>query len=184
MRTKGTTVKAIQNFVKEKFSAHYNDWLNNLPQKSRDIMNGPIYATDWYPFQEGAVLPTHHLKMFFEQNALKAAWQSGRHSADATLTGVYKIFVKVAYPSYIIKRASKITATYYENVVVDSSEETQNSVVVTIIKFEEIDKLIEHRIGGWMERALELSGCKEVKIRITKALSKGDIETRFEISWK
>ncbi len=184
MRTKGTTVKAIQNFVKAEYPNQYNDWLNSLPPKSREIMNGAIYATDWYPIQEGAVLPTYHLKMFFDQNSLKAAWHSGRHSADATLTGVYKIFVKVANPSYIIKRASKITATYYENVVVDSGEETKNSVVVTIYKFEQIDKLIEHRIGGWMERALELSGCSDVKMRITKALSKGDIETRYEITWK
>ena len=184
MRTKGTTVKAIQNFVKDQYPAKYDDWLNKLPTKARELMSGAILATDWYPLEEGAVLPTYHLKMFFDENSLKAAWQSGRHSAGATLTGVYRIFVKVANPSYIIKRASKITATYYENVVVKSSEETSNSVVVSIIEFEGLDRMIEHRIGGWMEKALELSGCKEVNIRIVKSLTRGDNITKYSITWK
>lgn len=184
MRTKGTTVKAIKNFVIDKYPNKYNDWLEKLPAKSKEIMKGTILATDWYPLNEGAIIPTHHLKMFYAENALKAAWEAGRHSAGATLTGVYKIFVKVANPSYIIKRAAKITATYYENVVVESSEETKNSVVVSIIKFEELDKMIEQRIGGWMEKALELSGCKEVKIRIIKSLTRGDSITKYSISWK
>ena len=184
MRTKGTTVKAIQSFVKDQYPKKYNDWLESLPAKSKSIMEGTILATAWYPLNEGAIIPTHHLKMFYAENSLKAAWEAGRHSAGATLTGVYKIFVKVASPSYIIKRAAKITATYYENVVVESSEETSNSVVVSIIEFNELDRMIEQRIGGWMEKALELSGCKGVKIRIAKSLTRGDNITKYSIIYR
>jgi len=184
MRTKGTTVKAIQNFVKDVYPQKYDEWIKNLPNESQKIMTEAIYATDWYPLNDGAIQPTYHLKMFYDENSLKAAWEAGRHSASITLTGVYKVFVKMANPSYVIKRASKITATYYENVVVDSGEETKNSVVVTIYEFPELHRLIEQRIGGWMERALELSGCSDIKTRITKSLTKGDGQTRYEINWK
>ena len=184
MKVKGTTVKSIKQFVKDTWPDRYEIWLNSLPKASKDIMSGSIYATDWFPLQEAAVTPTYYLKMFYNEDNFKAAWQAGRYSAETTLTGVYKVFVKVANPGYIIKRASRITATYYENVKVDSSETTSNSVVVTIHKFEDLDKMIEYRIGGWMERALELSGCDGVRIRITQSLTKGDAITKYKITWK
>ncbi len=184
MRTKGTTVKSIQNFVKDKWPNKYNDWLENLPPESRKVLEGTILATQWYPLKEGAVLPTYHLKMFYDNNSLKAAWEAGRHSAESSLTGVYKIFVKLANPGYIIKRASKIMATYYENAILETGETTKNSVALNITKFEDLDKMIEHRIAGWIEKALELSGCKDIKIRITKSMTKGDAISEYKVSWK
>lgn len=183
MKTKGTTVKAIQNFVKGNFPDRYDEWLNSLPAKSKEIMTGAILATDWYPLKEGVVLPTRQLKMFFAENSLKAAWEAGRYSASTTLTGVYKIFIQMANPHYGIKRAAKATATYYENAVVESKNTGATSSEVYIIKFEDLDRMIEQRIGGWIERALELSGCENVKIRISKSLTRGDERTTFVISW-
>lgn len=184
MEVKGTTVKSIQSYVKDKWPERYYEWLDNLPVQSKEIMKSAIYATSWYPLNEGLVLPTHHLKMFFDGNSLKAAVEAGRYSAEDTLTGVYRIFVKMANPGYIIKRASKIMATYYKDSLLEVKETYQKSVVIDITKFENLDKMVEYRITGWMEKALELSGCKEVKVRISKSMTKGDEFTRYTCSWK
>lgn len=184
MKTKGTTVKSIHSFVKEKWPNNYPDWLDNLPEKSKEIMSSAILATAWYPIKEGAVLPTYHLKMFFDDDPLKAAWAAGRYSAEATLTGVYKIFVKVANPGYIIKRASKIMSTYYENAILERGEATDKSVVLIITKFEDLDQMIEYRIAGWIEKSLELSGCEDIKVKITKSITKGDAVTQYDMTWK
>jgi len=184
MRVKGTTVKSIQSFVKEKWPQRYDEWLNSLPQSSKDIMSDAIYATNWYPLNEGAVIPTYTIKMFFEDNSLKAAVESGKYNAEATLTGVYKIFVKMSNPGYIIKRASKIMSTYYEDTLLEVGETTSNSVILDITKFEQLDKMIEYRISGWIEKALELSGCKDINVRISLSMTKGDSITRYFVTWK
>jgi ribosomal protein S17E len=184
MKVKGTVVKSIQQFVKDKWSNQFNDWINNLPLASKNIMNNAIYATDWYPIDEAVIQPTYHLKMFFDDNSLKAAIESGKYSAEATLTGVYKIFVKFANPGYIIKRASKIMGTHYEDAILDVGETTNKSVVLFIKKFDKIDKMIEYRIAGWIEKGLELSGCNDIIVRVIKSLTKGDDVTEYKMTWR
>ena len=44
--------------------------------------------------------------------------------------------------------------------------------------------MIEYRIAGWIEKALELSGCEDIKIRITKSMTKGDAISEYKVSWK
>ncbi len=184
MRVKGTVVKSIQQYVKDKWAAKYNDWLENLPSGAKTIMSNPIYATDWYPLNEGVILPTHHLKMFFDDNSIRAAMEAGKHSAEVSLTGIYKIFVKMANPGYIIKRASKIMATYYENAVLDVGESSSKSVTLLIKEFDNLDKMVEYRIAGWIEKGLELSGCSDIIVRITKSKIKGDDVTEYRMTWK
>ncbi len=184
MEIKGTAVKSIDQFVRYKHSERYTEWLNALPIGSKEIFNEPILATNWYPMVEAGVVPTRMIGKMIYGNELKGAWESGRYSADSALTGIYKVFVKVASPSYIINRASKIFSTYYtpSEVVVPSS--SSHNVVVQITKFEIPDVIIEARIGGWIERALELSGCTDIKVLITMSLTNGDAYTNYEISWK
>lgn len=47
-----------------------------------------------------------------------------------------------------------------------------------------MDKIIEHRIGGWMERALEICGSKNVTVRITKSMTENAEYTEYSIIWK
>ena len=45
------------------------------------------------------------------------------------------------------------------------------------------EHVIEHRIAGWCERALEFTNCKNVKANITKSLRNGDDLTEIVITW-
>ena len=56
--------------------------------------------------------------------------------------------------------------------------------MVRITDFSEMDKIIEYRIGGWMERAIEICGCTNVTINITNSLAENDPFTEYKVSWK
>ncbi|NOZ46715.1 MAG: hypothetical protein GXO79_08015 [Chlorobi bacterium] len=183
MEIKGSAVKSIKDFVEKKYPNDFNNWLNSLPDESRAILNSPIYATSWYPMEVAAVTPTRKLGEMFFKDVKKGAWETGRFSAEMALRGVYKIFVKATSPSYIIKRASKIFVTYYSPTELMVANSDSKSVVLHITKFPVPNKTIEYRIAGWMEKALELSGCKNIKIRITKSMTMGNDITEFSISW-
>ena len=45
MKIKGSAVKATPDFVKEKFGSRYSEWVKSMPEKSRIIIEQPIYAT-------------------------------------------------------------------------------------------------------------------------------------------
>lgn len=183
MEVKGTAIKSISDFVKKEHSAKYTDWLRELPEASRNLIKGGIYATDWYPLEEAAIIPTRKIAEMFFPDLRTGAWQCGRFSAEQSLTGVYKLYVRMSKPSHIIARASKIFSTYYRPSEMNVAKETSKSVELHITKFDMLDKIIEFRIAGWMEKALEMSGCKNISIKLPSSITRGDQLTIYTINW-
>ena len=63
-------------------------------------------------------------------------------------------------------------------------EKEEKRVVLHIKEFPELERLVELRICGWIERALEISGSKSVNVRITKSLTKQDAVTEIIVEWQ
>ena len=184
MEIKGTAVKTIPDFVKSKFPNRYDEWISSLPENSKKIISSTIFANNWYPAEDAAVIPTQYIgKILFSNNPTKAAWESGRYSAEVGLTGIYRFFVKASSPSFIISLGGKILSTYYRPSEMKVVSSTSNSINMHITKFPGIDVILENRIAGWVQKALEISGCKNVSIVITQSLTRGDSVTEFKINY-
>lgn len=182
MEIKGTAVISITHFVKDKFSSRYDEWMNSLPADSAEIMN-TVMTSSWYPIQQSMIEPTRKICDMFYEGKETGALELGKYSADYSLKGVYKLFVKFGSPSFIISRASQIMPTFYKDSEMKVISETKNGTVVQITRFASIDRLLELRIAGWMERALEICGCKNIKLAIPRSLTRGEPVTEFVISW-
>lgn len=184
MEVKGTAVKSIKEYVETKYRTQYQEWIQLLPESSQHIMNGGIFANNWYPMKDAAVEPTKALaKKFYNNDIPKAARESGRYSAEVGLKGVYKIFVRVASPNYIMQRAGRVFTSYYSPSDISVVNSHDKGLTLHITKFPQPEEVIEHRIAGWCERALEFTNCKNVKADITKSLAKGDSLTEIVITW-
>jgi hypothetical protein len=183
MEIKGTAVKSISDFVKEKFYNYYDDWLNSLPEESKKIMSNPVLPNEWFPLIEAAIIPTNKLHPLIFTDEFEGARQSGRYSAEIALMGIYKFFVKMATPNFVIGKASRIMSTYYRPSELEIVESSSKHAIMSLSHFPESHPCIEYRIAGWCERALEISGCKEVTVTISKSLSNGDPLTEFLIKW-
>jgi len=183
MEAKGTAVKSISEFVRAKFPTRYDEWLNSLPVESQTIFKNPIFQNDWYSLETAILTPTDKLCQLFFHNTPEGARQCGRHSAETALTGIYKFFLLVATPSFIMGKASGIFTTYYRPVEMKLVESSSNHCLLHILKFPESHPLIEYRIAGWCERALEIANCKGVTVGITQTLTKGHPLTEFFVRW-
>jgi len=184
MEIKGTAVKSINDFVQLKFRERYTEWINILPKASKDIMLNPIYSTNWYPLEEGGVIPTEKLGLLFYGNANKGAWESGRFSAEMALTGVYKVFIKLTTPAYIIDRASKIFSTYYQPGDFSVTGRGSHYVLMELRNFTHLPTIVEQRICGWVQKALEINNCTNVLPIVTKAISDGEEFTEIKVTWE
>ena len=93
-------------------------------------------------------------------------------SAEVRFHGVLKLLVKIPSPNSLIEQGRRISALLLSSLHHSSpGQRTRNTALVRITHFPELDKTTEFRICGWMERALEISGCKEVKVEIIKSLT-------------
>jgi hypothetical protein len=184
MYVKGTAVKSIQDFVQTKHSDKYTEWLRTMPEASRNIMSKPVYVSDWYPVKDAAVDPTIAIgKVIFDGDSIKAGMETGRFSSESALNGVYKIFVKMATPQFIIGRSGKILPSYYDPSDISVKESGPKHVILNISRLPMNHEVLEARIFGWIQKALEVTGCKNVLVNPTKSMTKGDSITELRISW-
>lgn len=183
MEVKGVAVKSIQLFVEKKHSDRYNEWLNSLSEKSKLIFNGRIIDGAWYDMHDAVVEPTDKICKLFYNGSERGAWESGKFSAEIGLKGIYSFFIKVLSPEFLISRASNIISTYWRPCEIKAGKTDKNIAFLHIIKFDEPNNLVEQRIGGWIEKAFEICGCKNLNISITKSLAKGDELTEYKSIW-
>ena len=180
MQVKGVSVKSVVEYIKKQYPQQYRDWLNALPDNSQVIFKDFVRVNEWYPLTAALTLPIKTVgKLFFNDDWKKAARIMGRFSADDALTGIYKLYVKIGTPRHIIDRAGRIMSAYFQPSEIRIVKSDKSSLVMHIIKFDEPDEAIENNIAGWIERALEISGCKDVEILITKSLARKDTFTEF-----
>ena len=185
MKVSGEAMLSIPIFVIKKFGRKaYNQWLDSISPEARKVYSNPISKSDWYPLKKMMIEPTKKICELFYNNSLRGGWDCGRYSAEYGLKGIYKILVKLRSPQVLIKKGSSILSNYYKPSDVEVLEQTKSHVIVRILKFPEITPCLEYRMAGWMERAVEISGCNHVSVDITKSLTKDDPYTEFNVRWK
>ncbi len=184
MQVKGTGIKTTKEFVKSHFESEYSTWIENLPLKSKELYTFNVEFTGWFPIQEAYIQPLENIiSMFYKGNSVEGGKAIGRFSADYALKGVYKVFLLVASPQFLMRRASKIMKTFYKPCKINVAENGNKSVVLTILRFDKMNEALEHRIGSWYQRALELANCKRVTYTIQKTLTKNDSATEIVFNW-
>jgi hypothetical protein len=184
MEIKGTAVSSLPLFIDSKFGKQgLEEWLDSLPEETSKVFRFNILAGKWYPINEFLKVPTKKICDLFYNGDLKGAVESGRFSAEHGLKGVLKIFVKMGSPSFIVSRASSVLPAYYKPSKMETLNNDKNNAVVRITEFPEIDEMVEHRIKGWIEKALEIQGCSSTSVKIVESMAKGKSHTRFDVSW-
>jgi hypothetical protein len=184
MEIKGSAVKSIPDFIKKTHPEKYKAWMEALPETSKKLFKDGIMPSNWYPMKEAAEVPTEVLGKLLYDSAPQGAWQCGRFSAENSLTGIYKFFIKAASPFFIVDKAGKIFTTFYQPSAMEVVQKGPDYVVLHITRFDEPSDLIEHRVAGWIERAMEIHGFGYVLVEITKSLARGDELTEFHVSWR
>jgi hypothetical protein len=183
MEIKGSAVRSIPDFIRKTQPEKYQIWLDALPEASQVYFRENILPSNWYPLRNAAVIPTEVMGKVLFNDPVKGAWQCGRYSAETALTGIYKFFIKAASPFFIVDKAGKIFTTFYQPSAMEVTEKGSDYVVLHITRFDEPDALIENRIAGWIERAMEIHGFGYVQVDIPLSLARGDAYTELRVKW-
>jgi len=184
MEIKGSAVKSIPDFIKKNHQEKYSEWLSSLPEESRIIFQDVVLPSNWYSLKDACIIPTEKLGEVIYNDTLKGAWNCGRYSAEIALTGMYKLFIKAASPFYIISKASKIFSTYYQPSNMEVTEKGDDWVILQISRFDEMHPVIENRIAGWIEKAMQIHGVSSVTVNFSKSMTRGDAITEIRVTWK
>jgi hypothetical protein len=185
VKVKGEVLISLPLFIKKKFGeSKFERWLKTLSPEANKVYSSPIEPKEWFPIHEMVIEPTIVICDMFYNKSLMGAWECGRFSAEYGLKGIQKVLAKLATPQVLITKASAILPGYYSPTKLEIVENAKNTIVLHITEFDGIDKIIENRIAGWIQRSGEISGGRHVDVKITRSLSQNDIYTEFHVTWK
>ncbi len=181
---KGMSIIPTAEFVRQRYGDDgYRRWLDALTPQTREVIAVGVLPTTWYSLDEMFVKPTVKICELFFGGDSRGAWELGRFSADFALSGIYKIFVKIGSPSWMVKKATRILPSYYRPArgeLIDSSSTMARFRIYDLI---ERTGVAELRIAGYLERGLEISGARNCNVKVLKSQSLGDVFPEIEMSW-
>ena len=185
MEIKGTSVRGTFDFMKLRFPTHFDHWINEMPESAQNIMKNLILTSKWYPIEDGLIIPIETIgKLFYNGDSQYAAHYMGRCHAEITLTGIYKFFVQLNSPRFIISRGLEVMNTYFRPCTFEVKILETNVVIIQLQEYSNPHIIIEASIAGWTERAIEISGGKNVQTEIVKSLTRNDPYTEIVICWE
>jgi len=185
MEVKGEAMISLPIFIIKKFgNKAFMKWLNELTPDARKVYSSPINKNQWFPIESMLTEPTIKICDIFYNGSMLGAWECGRFSAEYGLKGISRILAKLSSPEVLIKKAAMIFQNYYKPSELIIHDYSSEHVIVHITKFTGFNEYIENRIAGWMQRAIEISGCKHVTVKIPQSLTKHNPVTEYIIYWK
>ncbi len=182
---KGVVIKSTAKMILDKFGQYgLKKWLELISPAARRIYTSEINPEAWFPLKELLIEPMANIaQLFYDWDLKKAAWDFGRMSADFRFQGISKLLVKIPKPNTLIEKAGEFMTSYYRPCQINVPLSDKKHCVVRITQFPDLDKTTEFRICGWMQRALEISGCKNVKVEIVKSLTNFQPVSEYELRW-
>lgn len=184
MQVKGTSLIATEKFIRQQFGSDgYERFLQALPQGSKTLFSSTVLSPNWYPIEDAFYRPMQTVCDLFYQGKAQGAREMGHFSALDALKGVYKVFVRVASVDFVLKKTANIFATYYQPGKMEVAERGDRRIILRMTGISMPHPLLEERICGYLEGALEVCGEKEGRVLVAKSMASGDDCTDFVVRY-
>jgi hypothetical protein len=187
-QVKGSTLVPRINYLK----AHdpggvWDRFLAGLTRECADQVTSGLMTHEWYPLDHYVQI-SRGIDRILGRGDLKLVWELGRYSAEEALKGIYKVFLKIGSPEFVVSAAATIWKQYYDtgrlSILKEDAADGRKHYRLTVQGFQQEDDAIWLSIGGWIERTLELSGARRVKVEWSRQGLRPGVNCEYACSWE
>ena len=183
VQIKGATIKEAVTQIKTRAGDQaFQKILGLLDEDTRKMFEGEIIASTWYPLDNYARFLEVEVRVL--ANGREEVITRGAEVAnERSLRGIYKAFVKVGSPEYVMERIAAVHTTYFQGVSVDVQLPEPRKALIKYTGFEKQHRIMGFAIIGFFKKALEISGAKDVVIHFSTPIEDGKGYSELSISW-
>ncbi len=162
----------------------YRKVLNDLNPETRQRFEKTIFlSSGWYPLDDFVQFIASDVKLTADGNVKELTARS-ESIIESQLRGIYRVFVKIGSPEFVINRIAKTHESYFRGVSIDAKLAAPKKAIVRYTGFECRQSLIGFVIVGFFKKALEISGATDVSVVFTTPIEKSAGSCELEITWK
>lgn len=185
MEVKGTAVSATVDYVRATHGPEgLAKLLEHLPADSRQLLIDRVLPSVWYPFMAGFVAPTKAVCDLFHGGDPTGAWKVGRFAAESALKGIYKALFLFISPRTVVERGPGILTNYYRPMEARVKQLADTRFAVVMTGMTERSVYFDHRVAGYVERAVEMTNAKELSVQVVASSGQGADRTEIHFVWK
>ena len=183
MKIKGSAIISTIDYIKIHFGEEgKKEIFERLPEEEQEIVNQTVFSTMWYPFSIFINL-NQFTDSKFGKGDLELVRIMGAYGAEHDLKTIYKLFYRITSPQFILKRASQVFSTYYDQGHLQVLDSSSDWALIELSDFPGITEVYLQRISGWMEKTVELSGGKHPKVVAMRKSKNGNSVVEFKATW-
>jgi uncharacterized protein (TIGR02265 family) len=183
-RIGGNILLARRTFVQERGGQVWERVLARLPEDDRKALRRTLLVTTTYPFELNLRLDEAIAQELYPGEPERAFREMGRASAEVNLNGPQKAFLREGDPQHLLSFAETIYAYYYAEGRRTYQKTGPTTAVLTTYDAPQATRGDCLTVVGWHERAIELSGGRNVKVVETKCRSRGQLVCEYQCSWE
>lgn len=177
-KQKGTNIVALRKLFRDKDPVIEKEFLEQLSPELQRIYKNAVATTMTDVEKQTEIYQAAALILFpIDSNPL---YRLGLEIADRSYRGIYKLFLRIPTPSFIITKAAMIWGTYYDKGKGSVEHITKNSGHFVLRDIPELPNPALAYIAGHSVKLLELAGAKNVQLEIDDHDSNC---WRFIITW-
>lgn len=184
MNVKGSALRSTLNYLREHFTAdRVRRVMERLPAGQRSAVEKPVLTSSWY--DADVLYGLMHAMASEAGGDPKELYRMlGRQSCDDGLNTVYKVFFKVGTPSFMLKFTLQVWSNYYSEgkMVLVAGGSQAAHLKLEDVRF--VDEAICCRVTGWLERALELAGARDIHMIHEPCSIRGGAACEWKAVWK
>ena len=183
VQIKGSVIKETINQIKSRAGDDaLRKILELLDEETRTICQGEIYSSTWYPLDIFTRFLEVEIRVLADGRE-ETVTRGSEVVIEKQLRGIYKAFVKLGSPEFVIKRIAAVHETYFQGVPIEVHLQGPGQAVVRYTGFEKQHRIMGFAIIGFFKKALEISGAKAVALCFNVPIEEGQPFAELSISW-
>ena len=180
---KGTVVlQSIDSIKARGGEEEFARILAELDAETRSAFDGPISPWKWYSLDAFAALLDADIRLTANGDREVLIARSEK-VIEGQLRGIYKMFIKLGAPAFVIRRISSVHQAYFNGIHFIPEFGESNEALIKYVGFEPRHEILGYAIIGFYRKALEISGAKQVTANFTVPISAGGPYAELKITW-
>lgn len=184
LHIKGTSVLDTVEAIKARAGkAELDKIISHLDPETQEIFQRPISPSSWYScdaFSRFLEADLRETAGGDEQELVRRA----EAVIEKQLSGIYKVFVRLGSPEFIIRRIAAVHSTYFDGVQIIPEMKGSNAATIQYIGFSPSHRIMGFLILGFFWKALEISGAKKVDVHFTVPIEAGEQFSELALTWE
>lgn len=179
----GVLVSRLNMLRQQGGQARVDEVLRRLPPEDQAVLRKMLLPVAWYPLDLNLRLDSAIADVLSPADKRRAFVEMGRASAEENLRGAQHVFVRPGDPQFLLSQAPQIYRFYYAVGSRTYEKTGDRSAVLRTYGAENVTETDCLTIIGWHERAIELSGGKNVRITHPLCRAHGAEHCEYECAW-